>query len=303
MSKTCCPLAFTTGASYEDARLKSEAIVDFLKTTTINVTLDETVVRRSDRVLSDLVRRDSDMVYFPMVVNLIAPGRSGKDTFASLVDKHFQYGTTTTSCVDPARVVSNTLIDNLHILLANTLPYVDNPVPSVDVATAQKDDAYRQLLHDVKDAFTTYCDGPVLHALGIYMNAVQKVTYTRNAADERKYSCGIVFVNNRDQDTVDRLRDWCYQLGICFLSVYVKGPVSASEYVNSCDSTVDHIPVDITISNQGDLAELEEKAKIFSIMLTWAMRTYGTELKPSTDFDTLVEQGRKAMNERQSSRS
>ena len=278
-----CPVMFSTGQDYESTRTKSKKIAHFINNTTITAGLNSIDISGSepDTHVAEMMAAMEDIrtSHFPVIINLISAGRNGKDTFANLVAEELPYHAEVVSCIGPAVEACNVFADQLYSLYQGVTPEAHIPVFTSAQLAIAKNDAYRQMLHDVKAAFTAFNNGPVLHAIGHYLRMTDtSMQHAKSSTGTLKDRCIAVFVNNRDLDTVETLQEWCYQMGIMWFNVYVKGTHNPSEYHNTCDSNVDEIPYDILIDNTGTIEELRHRASIFAKLLTWAIRLYGTPI-------------------------
>lgn len=301
-----CPIPFSTGVDYESTSEQTKKIIDFILTTSVQSTVNGTLIETGDaghRVelqIDDI--QDTKSVFFPIIINLISPGRNGKDTFANLVGKYFPYETKTISCIDPSMKACDLLITDLNEQMRGFMYTTDELLSQLHTMATQKGEPYRQFLHDIKDAYSKYCNGPVLYVLSQYITMLKQVSMeymkeTTKTNVEKPF--GILFVNNRDIDTVTQLNEWCRQLGIICLNVYMMGTHTSSDYTNTCDSNVDDIPYDIVINNRGSLGNLKERARMFAELLTWALRMYGIKIAWKDTFGNFISIGQKKLKERQ----
>lgn len=279
--RTECPIRFNTGITYQHAKTYSEELAKFINTVSLHRSINRTFAASTDEQLDKLLRGytfpDVGRNYFPVICMVASAGGSGKDTFIDMVQHHiraYRYFASSVSTVDAVKRSVKLLMDEgfdkFSGLRTFGLPGM-NHTPSQIIN--EKGDAYRQFLHDVKDAWTHFDNGPVKYCLGEVLSNVK--LNIEIAGDSTKNSCGIVFVNNRDIDTYETMKDWCYQLGLLCIGIKVDGDVQASDYRNNCDSNVDNIPYDIYIDNHGSINALDSKAAVFAELFTYGISRYG----------------------------
>ena len=283
-------IKFNTGCPYEMAKSKSAELAKLISNTRITKSIRGGIVYQNsdDTVLSepDFDSIENKLAHFPVVVQLVATGRSGKDTFATMVhDCKWCYGSETTSVIYPAVKACDTVVNMMYQAFENYYDVEDNPIARMMSDRADKSEVYRQFLHDVKDAFTKSYNIPLLFVMERYMDLTrQNITH--------KYPglpYGILFVNNRDLDTCTTVTEGCWQMGIQCVTLKSVGQHDVSEYVNSCDSNVDEIPYDILIDNSGTIDSLREKASIFSQLFEYAYRLTAIPIPRDITFQTLIE--------------
>lgn len=270
---------FSTGMNMKETEGASQQIARFLTNTSYVSNLGgENIIDRSSQSSISLMKAISDSIFvYPLVVNIAGVACTGKDSFVDMV--HNFEVTTSPNAHDgvvfqpimshdsvvgvPKTIIQN--IVNADRRMEQWLPvgYVDSAFDEL----SKKSDRYRQFLHDIKDAWMKFNDGPVWHTIGtIYRDIVGMMRFN--------VSNGIIFINNRDEDSVSMVRTKCHQMGICCINLMIDGR-DTGKWENDCDSNVNKSLADVVIHNDGDLESLRGKAYAFSKLARLAAREYG----------------------------
>lgn len=116
-----------------------------------------------------------------------------------------------------------------------------------------KDEKDRRFLSNLKDALTAWDDSPFLTTCAM----------TKMAINE---GCEIVFIDAREQNDIDRLKDYFINKGYSIKTILVKRGVKKI-YGNKADDGVFNYNYDIVIENNGTLDELRASAEEFVKMV------------------------------------
>lgn len=287
-----CPISFNTGVAYDDAKHRSEQLAHFINTVRPRIGFDTNITLSStDPVLDDLIYKHkvSEIVapYYPVVMMVSSVGRTGKDTFIEKVSNQLTFKAATVSTVDEVKCAVYDLMNNLHKsyddIFTDPSMKKHNPIEKATSIIDAKDEPYRQFLHDVKDSWTHFNNGPVLYCMATVLKSIKQ-----SLEVSPQYTISIVFVNNRDKDTYDLMKHWCYSMGLMCIGIKVDGRLQATDYTNDCDSNVDDIDYDIVVTNKGTLGELNMKAWYFARLFENGICKYGIPLPKNTSFASLM---------------
>ena len=185
-----------------------------------------------------------DQFKLPMVVILNGPGGSGKDTLYEMIKDYMPNKN------EVLRVSTVDLVYDAMEALFSTETRGD-----VLAGKEQKEDAYRQLMHEVKMSWTKYCDGPTQYIVDYYNNIVKNVS-TRDIQPVK-----LMFTMLREPEEIVKLKEHFNKSGIIVLTMYIFGRTSPTDYQNDCDANVNNLPegfsYDVEIDNSGDLDTLK----------------------------------------------
>lgn len=185
-----------------------------------------------------------DQFKLPMVVILNGPGGSGKDTLYEMIKDYMPNKN------EVLRVSTVDLVYDAMEVLFSTETRGD-----VLAGKEQKEDAYRQLMHEVKMSWTKYCDGPTQYIVDYYNNIV------RNVSIRDIQPVKLVFTMLREPEEIVKLKEHFNKSGIIVLTMYIFGRTSPTDYQNDCDANVNNLPegfsYDVEIDNSGDLDTLK----------------------------------------------
>ena len=287
-----CPIPFNTGVT--DIEERTAAIAHYMNTVRIYQTGTGLSLVSSDPALNEQIQKDhiNEFTgdYFPVVVMVASAGGSGKDTFIELVDHVLTYDSASVSTVDAVKDAVDKMNDALFKKFRRIYELHMCPVYSAPDIRECKDDRYRSFLHNVKDAWSEFNEGPALYCLSEYLYHAR---FNIEAMNSTTRPCSVVFMNNRDKDTNELMKDWCKQLGIICINVKVEGRVRPSDYECECDRHVDFLNYDMVIENKGTLEELRIQAYMFARLLEQAIMKYGIEIPAGSyiaDFTMLPEE-------------
>lgn len=111
-----------------------------------------------------------------------------------------------------------------------------------------KDEKDRRFLSDLKDALTAWDDSPFLTTCAMARMAI-------------KEGCDIVFIDAREPNDIDRLKETFD----CYTMLIKRG--EQKDYGNHADDNVFNYNYDIVVENNGTFDELRSTAKAFVEML------------------------------------
>lgn len=157
---------FHTHLTATEAKEHSSALVQQLKKPSIHTQLEKSV--DFNNVFPTAVVKDP----LPIICILNGAGAGGKGTFASLVDKFSTNGAIELSTIDPCRPAAEVLLKYSEDLAE---PYSTN-VSTADKIIAEKGDAYRQLLHDIKCAWDKSGHASQRYGIAEIMKAINEHT-------------------------------------------------------------------------------------------------------------------------------
>lgn len=188
----------------------------------------------------------------PIVFLLNGAGANGKDTFVnelqSMIDcpiKHF-------SSVDRVYRAMEVLLDDIEY---------------------EKTDEWRTLMHDIKAAWRKYNNGPYYYIMDQIMSGFQQYTCSN----------ALIFIDIREIDEIQSVREECKNRGIVCFTIYVHGLVDPSAYTNSSDRNVDQYEYDFNITNiSGDMKQLRKQIYAFAAWVNLARCRIGDMLYGNT---------------------
>lgn len=170
------------------------------------------------------------------VVIVIANGaaRSGKTTLQNLVKKHFEY------------------VCNVYIKSSVDVMY---QVYKMLGWNGEKDDAFRNDMHTLKQMYIKNCDGPTRDII--------KAAVVAMASSDANDT--IIFYDIREAEEINKLLDLVRPLNLigiyCKTMLIRRTTVENLKHGNHADDDVltSGIEYDITVDNSGDLKHLEER--------------------------------------------
>lgn len=201
-----------------------------------------------DTVLEKTDLTKVDVAKLPIIFIMNGYGASGKDTFLDYCDTILPQSIIRISTVGPVyKAVNDVLLKD--DLSSDGTAYRDSISKSVNT----KDDAWRQFMHEVKMAWTKYCDGPIQYVLN-------RVEYVRKNLPEIKF----IFVYSRESNEVVRFSKIFQSMGYLSARIWVQGP-DENHWQNDCDREVVHdiVRYHYTIDNTGTLDDLKAVARDF----------------------------------------
>lgn len=249
----------TTGRTIAQLSIAKNGILDIMKrAATLSV---ESGVNNNHNVVVDNAKLNSNP--FPIVVLVSGAGGNGKDTFIEAVGKHC--AAYNLSSITEVKEIANILVD-YTTGIEDEMPIC----PSKHLT--EKTDNYRQFLHDLKMAWSKFCDGPNYRLL---LELREVLSEQINGLE--RYD--VIFLHVREGNEIDRIKKTIEeQYGIIALTMIVKGLIAASDYVNDCDSNVDNYAYDLTIINTPNQIQMFElQAMLFANNLKFANKVFGIE--------------------------
>ncbi|MDE6041387.1 MAG: hypothetical protein K2F99_07400 [Muribaculaceae bacterium] len=226
---------------------------------------------------------------YPVVISVIGVATSGKNTFTDFVRQYCckipgLYRVEDISIMDPIFEVSKQLADMLHDKARMVYPlsqqeFVNNAYPDAKETMYSKSDAWRQFVHDLKSVWMQYNEGPMVNTvLQIVKTCKLSLSDYLAHGNDLAYTTSIIFIQNRDLDSVQRLAEICSALGLIHLTLKIENDnVRADEWMNDCDSNVDEIPFDVLVHNSDSTLELSRRANTFARLFAIANFIYGVK--------------------------
>lgn len=183
----------------------------------------------------------------PIVIIVNGTARSGKDTFVDICEKTFME-----QGFYPG-VVRMSSVDRCYTAVNDVFLKDDNR-PEVRKAIENKEDAWRQFMHEVKMSWSKFCNGPTQYII----NQLKQYTECDNTP-------AFVFMFLREPEEIKSLVDELQICGYLSLTVFISGHVKNTDWKNDCDShvTPDAYPYDVYIRNESTLEEYQERCKKF----------------------------------------
>jgi len=256
------PFKFHTRLSPDEAQKHTKVLVDTIKAPILQAGVGTEIN------LSTVFPLTTVNNPYPIIVILNGVGGSGKGTFASMVAKYAEDPILEISVVDPLREIADKLI---HTHVDNYIDlYKDRPKTS-DEHAAEKSDQWRSLMHDLKMSWQNLDDGPNLYCLG---QIIRMVT-----VDNKDEIPGIIFVNIREEENINRFKDYCHSMGLICFSLLIDGKIDSSQFTNEGDALVNTFEYDVTIPNKGNLDDLSITAFIFYKFINRANHMYGVGIE------------------------
>ena len=266
------PFKFNTGLGATDTKNRSESLIEMIKQPILHAGIGTEVN------LSTIFPADNERSVYPVIVILNGTGGVGKGTFAKMVSDYSQGKAVELSTVDPLRPIADQLIktysDNYKDL------YIDPPMTAkenVDI----RSDKWRTLMHDLKSAWQNIDDAPNLYLLG----KVVRIITTSN----EDTMPGIIFVNIRESENIEKFRQYCYTMGLLCFSLLVDGKIDPNTISNDSDKNVYDYTYDITVYNKGNLDDLSIIAFIFEKFVNRANRSFGISVMKQQNSDIVID--------------
>lgn len=230
-----------------------------------NNSIDEIMRKKNDilkshRTISKIINTtevSKEYTSAPIVFLISGPGGGGKDTFIEYVDEYVKHHKNrqvlNISTINPVKRGVECILDhNTH-------------EGEIDV----KSDKYRSFLHDVKEAWVKYNNGPTE-----YIKDIIKYNINTN----NKPEC-MIFVHCREGNEIDKLIETVQnEIGLIVLSIGVFGHVDPESFTNAADKNSDYYSYDYKIYNTQDLEDLKEKAYNFAKFILIANDLYGIQV-------------------------
>ena len=201
---------------------------------TRSVTEDDTIKHfNDDTIVPNNARK------IPIVLIINGPGRSGKDTFVDTLNNHVK--------VSNGTVVSCTTVSLVYNAMRElTDPFTDTHTSGYDVriesSIANKTEEWRQFMHEIKMAWSRYCDGPLRYVVNQSFKAIK---------DEK---CQFITIMSRENDEIIRISQILDKIGFLTIRIYIDGIKTADQYQNDCDhnAVYGREIYDIYIKNDAD---------------------------------------------------
>lgn len=229
----------------------------------------------------------------PVLISVIGAGRSGKNTFTQFVKKMMNkipnfHLVEDVDIVGPVKKAADVLMQSVYdegLPISDYLNIYNPHMIKPSIAAETKPDAYRQLLADIKNVWFKYYQAPVMYAIYHIIKLVddaKKRSFPNTSKNNDLTS--IVFLQNRDQYTIDLINEICENIGIIHFVLKVESEkITSANYENTCDSSVDNIPYDVLIKNIADIRNLAQIAESFTQIFAVANCIYGVDLCTGDD--------------------
>lgn len=183
----------------------------------------------------------------PIVIIVNGTARSGKDTFVDVCEQTYEDSGYYPACVRMSSVDKCYEAVNGIFLKGDTRPEVVQAIKN-------KEDAWRQFMHEVKMSWSKFCNGPTQYII----NQLKDYTDCDNTP-------AFVFMFLREAAEIKTLVDTLKVCGYLTLTVFISGHVQNTDWNNDCDHnvTLDAYPYDVHIENTSTLEEYKDKCKKF----------------------------------------
>lgn len=189
-------------------------------------------------------------IRLPIVCLLNGTGGSGKDTFVDMCRDAGLHDLIHESTINPVKAAAQILIEN------------DRRDCVMD-AVIDKTEEYRLFLHNIKMAWSTFSNGSTHYVYNLVKDTIIKV-----AANQMKNPV-IIFVDVREPDELERLKQTLTKSGIVVITTIVRGLVKPADHENEADANVENYRYEYTVVNiPGDLDNLRSYAEFFVSRIT-----------------------------------
>lgn len=279
-------MKFSTGAIESEARKHSEALV-----ADVNRWLEDRVTAFPEEYLVN----DA----YPLVVILNGTASSGKDTLVQYVAKYTEDPVHHLSAVGPLRNIAKTLMESTEFFRNIEISRSDTVQQVID----NKTKAYRQLLSDLKHAWTKYNNGSNRYLEGAVIKLIcEEGTRTTPEGELARASTSsydraasaipkMIFVDCREPDNVKWLKKTFQHHGLLCVSMLIRGIEMEKGSASDADDMVNDMDYDIVIENSGTLESLAMTAFLLSHYLVRANAVHGFGIEGSliTLYDNIGE--------------
>lgn len=199
-----------------------------------SVTEDDTI-----NPFNDNTRIPNNARKIPIVLIINGPGRSGKDTFVDTLNNHVKDSNGTVVSCTTVFLVYNAMRE-LTDLFTDT--HTSGYDVRIESSIANKTEEWRQFMHEIKMAWSRYCDGPLRYVVNKAFKSVE---------DEK---CQFITIMSRENDEIMRISQILDNIGFLTIRIYIDGAKTAAQYQNDCDhnAVYDREIYDIYIKNDAD---------------------------------------------------
>lgn len=272
-----CPFNFTTKVPTEDIQRTDAQLGAGLSALTIRISMDSGLnMSHQTNVPEVNYLSDPNMKFgtWPIICIMSGSGCSGKGTFAEYLKETNRCHVKMASVIDPVKEAVNKLIKDLNNAYKAITPFSNGAIEIPALGEEQikdKSPAYRDFLHSVKDAWTAFDQGPVLHVFAIYFSWIQTIlmeTSSRRGVNICK-TPRLLLVDNRDPDSHALMKFWCDVMGIPCLRIKMERD-TAIDADRPTDNQViqNQMTTDLIINNSVDETTLRMKAYLFSLKMS-----------------------------------
>ena len=256
----------STGVNAESIGLSKESIITHVKAAQ-DFTIEDGIVTQ--------VEFSRNEPSYPIIVIINGAGANGKDTLIEAAST--KCSVLNLSSINPVREAVAVLINESSRFDGNTsLKFQD-----------METNSYRKFLHDVKEAWITFNDGPTLSLTGELQNTLDIQINGGECYD-------LIFMHIREADEIEKMKDIITnKFGLICITVLVRGLIDPSEYTNEGDAHVEDYTYDFTITNKygsEDMFKLQSMLfaeKLSSCNSVLGISAYKLAI-PSADVDVKV---------------
>lgn len=259
-SKVIVKFIRASHAGLENIQKIEKQVVDMVKANTVfNIETGLTQTQNDDIV-------NYHGPFYPIIILISGAGGNGKDTFIDNCGKYC--AAYNLSSINEIKEVAKTLCDYTDDLEKDG--YI-TPVFCAGKNRVEKTDRYRQFLHQLKMAWSDFCDGPNQVLFG---NLRKTIELSLN--DGENYD--LIFMHVREAAEIAQLKNMIEdELGLLCVTVKVSGLIDPSAYENDCDKNVDEYEFDFNIQNhENQEAVFAMQAMLFAQGMIAANKQYGT---------------------------
>ena len=271
---------FNTRTSKAEAQLRSLDLVEVIKSPTLTSGVETQVD------LDAVMPTDIDDPY-PVVILINGTGGCGKGTLIKQIHQYTEAPVYELSTVDPIRPVAKDLIKCQQDWWMDLYAEDDRPMSAADEVD-EKGGPYRQLLRDIKEAWSKHGDGPNAYAIGATIRLIEDRNWTvgedglpyRDPLSEFPMPA-MIFVNVREPENLDALKEAYWELGLLCITLKMEGIEHEEKDLASSDLLVDDYAYDLVIRNKGTIDDLSVLAFTMSTFIRRANRMYGISVAES----------------------
>lgn len=184
----------------DEIRNRTNAFIEAIKNCSINAELEHPVDYNQE--LPSTLINDP----LPVICIINGVGASGKGTFCGMVDRFSDNGAVEISTIDPVREAAKLLLENS---VDFPMKYRWDVRMSSDDIVTEKGDAYRQFLHEIKDAWDRYDRSSLNYAISKVLSIIdERLALTVDATIEyygTEYES--MYTNKSLTDTINWIRE------------------------------------------------------------------------------------------------
>lgn len=222
-------------------------------------------------------------ITYPIIVLINGSAACGKGTLIDLIRQYSNSPVYELSTVDPCRGAARYLMAKGYDVCSDL---IGDQLLDVDGVEKEKGGAYRQLLSDLKKAWSAYYDGPNNYAVGAALQLITNRHCTIKTDRYMNVPCivyqkeypmpGLIFVNAREPENLDTLKKAYHEVGLLCMTMYVMGRDIPKVGGAECDYHVGEYDYDLIVDNSGTMDDLSVTAFRLARLFDQANRYYGT---------------------------